>query len=129
LLFKKQKKEKKIDMTICSKHKVSVVHKEGVSKLGKPYSFDACPEKDNGDFCKAEHIEAPEGHVEPVSETREPLNGETDWDAVARGSIMIEAFKIAHSFYSRVDIDDEEKIDARAEHIFKKVWEKRVGSS
>lgn len=113
-------------MTICSKHKVAVVHKEGVSKLGKPYSFDACPEKDNGEFCRADHIEAPEGHVEPVVETREPVNQETDWDAVARGNYALDAWKIATGFYIKKDIDDEDKMEVLAERIFNYAWGKRT---
>ncbi len=111
---------------ICSKHKVAIVHKEGVSKAGKPYSFDACPEKDNGNYCNAEVID---GVATAPVETREPLDDQANWDRVARGNMYIEASKIAHSFYARKDIDDEEKIDLRAEEIFKKAWEKRVGSS
>ena len=121
-------------MKICSVHKLAVVHKEGTKKDGSHYSFWACPSAPvNGQFCKAEHVEAPDDEVVPVPATEKPLVREsleekpTDWEAVARGNIYLEAQKIAHQFYSKVDIDDESKIDDRAEHIYQKAWEKRLG--
>ena len=38
---------------ICPTHKVDLVHRQGVSKkTGNNYDFWACPQKENGGFCK-----------------------------------------------------------------------------
>lgn len=46
---------------ICSNHRVKAEWKTGKSKsTNKDYAFWACPEKNNGEFCKAEIIDPPD---------------------------------------------------------------------
>jgi hypothetical protein len=55
-------------MKICSKHRVESEWKEGTSKAGKHYAFWACPEKPNGEFCRADQIDSendPQADNEP----------------------------------------------------------------
>lgn len=55
-------------MKICSLHKTKSEWKTGTSKTtNKPYAFWACPNKDNGEYCHADQIDAPEDSpVEPT---------------------------------------------------------------